>query len=107
MITSKKQGSVCSEIGGSVCTEMQGSLWSGQVGSLSTEFPVNRFRVTHRQKKVIEAQKKEVEDQKEVVEEKQKEILDSIHYAKRIQTALMPNEKYIDRNIRALQRKQK
>ncbi len=40
MITSKKQGSVCSEIGGSVCTEMQGSLWSGQVGSLSTEFPV-------------------------------------------------------------------
>jgi hypothetical protein len=42
MITSKKQGSVCSEIGGSVCTEMQGSLWSGQVGSLSTEFPVDQ-----------------------------------------------------------------
>jgi hypothetical protein len=42
MITSKKQGSVCSEIGGSVCTEMQGSLWSGQVGSLSTEFPPKR-----------------------------------------------------------------
>ena len=28
-------------------------------------------------------------------EEKQKEILDSIHYAKRIQQALLPNEKII------------
>lgn len=31
------------------------------------------------------------------VEEKQKEILDSIHYAKRIQTALLTSEKYIEK----------
>ena len=31
--------------------------------------------------------------------EKQKEILDSINYAKRIQMALLPNEKYIERNL--------
>jgi tetratricopeptide (TPR) repeat protein len=37
--------------------------------------------------------------QKEVIEEKQKEILDSIHYAKRIQTALLTSEKYIERNL--------
>ena len=40
--------------------------------------------------------------QKEIVEEKQKEILDSIKYAKRIQTALMRNEKYIDNNLNRL-----
>jgi len=66
-------------------------------------FMVNRFRVTNKQKKVIEAQKQIVEEQKHLVEEKQKEVLDSIHYAKRIQTALMPHEKYIARNLKKLQ----
>lgn len=33
--------------------------------------------------------------QKHIIEEKQKEILDSIHYARRIQTSLLPTEKYI------------
>ena len=37
--------------------------------------------------------------QKAIIEEKQKEILDSIHYAKRIQTSLLPSEKYIERNL--------
>ena len=41
----------------------------------------------------------EITKQKEIIEEKQKEILDSIHYAKRIQTALLPSEKYIGRNL--------
>jgi tetratricopeptide (TPR) repeat protein len=43
--------------------------------------------------------------QKELVEVKQKEILDSIHYAKRIQTALLPSEKYIERNFTELNKK--
>ncbi len=82
------------------------ALYGGLVlVALFSMFMVNRFRVTNRQKKIIEEQKEEVEMQKEVVEEKQKEILDSIHYAKRIQSALMPNEKYIHRNIRELQGK--
>ncbi len=37
--------------------------------------------------------------QKLIVDEKQKEILDSIYYAKRIQTALITSEKYIGKNI--------
>jgi hypothetical protein len=37
-----------------------------------------------------------------LVEEKQKEILDSINYAKRIQMALLPNEKYIDKSLNRL-----
>ncbi|MBL7898741.1 MAG: serine/threonine-protein phosphatase, partial [Crocinitomicaceae bacterium] len=47
-------------------------------------FLTNRFRVTQRQKKIIEEQKHEVE-------EKNKEILDSIRYAKRIQNAILPS----------------
>ena len=37
-------------------------------------------------------------------EERQKEILDSIHYAKRIQTALMPHEKLINKNLNRLKK---
>ncbi|HYG53234.1 MAG TPA: hypothetical protein VD905_20180, partial [Flavobacteriales bacterium] len=41
-----------------------------------------------------------IAEQKTLVEEKQREILDSIHYAKRIQRALLPSEKYISRNLK-------
>jgi tetratricopeptide (TPR) repeat protein len=44
----------------------------------------------------------EITKQKEVIEEKQREILDSILYAKRIQTALLTSEKYIERNLNRL-----
>ncbi len=53
-------------------------------------FMFNRFRVTQKQKKIIE-------DQKIVVEEKQKEVMDSIRYAKRIQDSLLPTDRYIDK----------
>jgi tetratricopeptide (TPR) repeat protein len=55
--------------------------------------------------RIISAQKKEVEHQKQMVDEKQKEILDSIHYAKRIQTALISSEKYVERSIERLRSK--
>ncbi|MEO6303206.1 MAG: tetratricopeptide repeat protein [Bacteroidia bacterium] len=41
----------------------------------------------------------EILAQKQTIELKQKEILDSIRYAKRIQQSLLPTEKYIDKNI--------
>ncbi|HYG50275.1 MAG TPA: hypothetical protein VD905_05195 [Flavobacteriales bacterium] len=50
-------------------------------------------------------QKADIEQQKQVIEEKQKELLDSIHYARRIQTALLPTEKYIDKNLTPLSKK--
>jgi tetratricopeptide (TPR) repeat protein len=40
--------------------------------------------------------------QKHLVDAKQKEILDSIHYAKRIQLALLPSEKYIDKSLQKI-----
>ncbi|MEW6470220.1 MAG: tetratricopeptide repeat protein [Bacteroidota bacterium] len=42
--------------------------------------------------------------QKELVEEKQKDILDSIHYAKRIQQSLLPTDSYIQKNMDRLRK---
>ena len=53
------------------------------------------LRTTRKQKQIIERQK-------ELVEEKQKEILDSIRYAKRIQEALLTSQSYIERNLQRL-----
>jgi len=65
-------------------------------------FVFNRLRITKKQKDVIEEQKIEVERQKEVVEvahdeleEKNQEIMDSIVYAKRIQSAILPPAKLV------------
>lgn len=54
---------------------------------------------------VISKQKEEAERAKEMIEEKQKEILDSIYYAKRIQQSLLPTTKYIDKTIKRLHKK--
>jgi len=56
---------------------------------------IRSLRITKKQKRIIEMQK-------HIVEEKQKEILDSIHYAQRIQQALLTSEKYIERNLKRL-----
>ncbi|TAL57965.1 MAG: tetratricopeptide repeat protein [Bacteroidetes bacterium] len=61
-------------------------------------FIFRALSITRKQKQLIEQQKK-------IVEEKQKEILDSIHYARRIQTALLPTEKYIDKTLKRLMKK--
>src|SRR5690606_12689861 len=62
----------------------------------------NRFKVTQKQKNIIENQKVEVEQQKYVIEQsheelklKNKEITDSIVYAKRIQAAILPPQKIV------------
>jgi tetratricopeptide (TPR) repeat protein len=64
-----------------------------------TLFIFRSLRSSQKQKRIIEIQKKAVETQKHLVEEKQKEIIDSIQYAKRIQNSLLPTEKYIGRML--------
>lgn len=61
-----------------------------------------QFRQKQKANEIITKQKIEVEKQKALIEEKQKEILDSIRYAKRIQQSLLPPEKYIEKNINRL-----
>ncbi len=65
-------------------------------------FIVNRLIITQKQKNVINEQKNIAEKQKQILEHKQKEILDSIHYAKRIQQSLLPTEKYLERIFKHL-----
>jgi len=65
-------------------------------------FVFNRFKITKKQKAIIEQQKTIVDAAYFQLEEKNREVMDSIHYAKRIQTALMPNEKYIDKTLNRL-----
>jgi tetratricopeptide (TPR) repeat protein len=52
--------------------------------------------------KIIAEQKIKVEEQRDYIEEKQKEIIDSIRYAKRIQRALIASEKYVETNLNRL-----
>ncbi len=50
---------------------------------------------------IAEEMRESAENQKHIVEKKQKEIVDSITYAKRIQTALLTSNEYIENNLRA------
>ncbi len=55
-------------------------------------FMLNRFKVTSRQKKIIERQK-------HIVEEKNKEITDSINYAQKIQRTLLASQTMLNNNL--------
>ncbi|MCE3227356.1 MAG: protein serine/threonine phosphatase [Bacteroidetes bacterium] len=73
----------------------------GGVGLLGLfgAFMFNRFRVTSRQKKVIEQKEKETDHQKRIIEEKHKEITDSINYAERIQRSFLATRELLDENL--------
>ena len=69
-------------------------------------FIFRSLRITRKQKHIIELQKKRVEQQKQevehqklLVEEHQKEIIDSITYAKRLQQAILPSEEEINKYL--------
>lgn len=70
-------------------------------------FVYNRFKITHRQKVIIEKQKKDVLEAYGQLHEKNKEITDSIIYARRIQRALITSEKYIGKELTRLMAKNK
>ena len=58
------------------------------------------YKRTQRAHTIISKQKNEIEQQKHFVEEKNKEVMDSIHYAKRIQRALLTSENYFKKYVR-------
>lgn len=69
-------------------------------------FIFRSLRIARKQRDLIETQKNEVmqqkvivEKQKHLVEEHRKEIIDSITYAKRIQTALLTSDDYIKKHL--------
>ncbi len=72
------------------------------LGFISLVFLLFAIRSNIQRKKanqLLFEQKKEVENQKQLVDEKQKEIVDSINYARRIQTALMAHDKLLSKHL--------
>lgn len=67
-------------------------------------FMYNRFRVTRKQKQLIELKEKETYEQKMIIEKKHQEITDSINYAHRIQRALITSERYIDKQLKRMKK---
>jgi tetratricopeptide (TPR) repeat protein len=53
----------------------------------------------------IKKKNSKIFQQKKIIEEKQTEILDSIHYAARIQHCMMPSEKYMVQNLARMKTK--
>ena len=62
-------------------------------------FVFNRFKLTQKQKLIIEKQKGEVDKAYEQLHKKNEEITDSIIYASRIQRALITSEKYFEKEL--------
>jgi serine phosphatase RsbU (regulator of sigma subunit) len=82
------------------------TIWSTAAGILLvlciSLLVFRSLRITRKRKSIIEKQKEEVDKQRKVVEgqkhnieEKQKKILDSIHYAKHIQNAVLKGDEHI------------
>jgi len=61
-----------------------------------------QFAKVERLQRTTELQRREIELKKEAIEEQNKSIMDSINYAKRIQTSLLPTEKYIEKRLTKL-----
>ena len=78
-------------------------IWSVAGGlllmALFAGFVFRSLQVTRKQKDIIELQKDEVEKQKHIVEEHQKEIIDSINYAERIQRSFIATKEMLDKNL--------
>jgi len=54
--------------------------------------------------KIKSQSEKQLKRQNEIIKQKNKDITASIRYAKRIQTSLLPTEKYIERNLTSLKK---
>lgn len=71
-------------------------IWSSLIGglllALLTIVIYNRNKVTKRQNTIIE-------QQKFILEQKQTEIIDSIHYAKKIQDALLKSDSHVSKHL--------
>ncbi len=67
-------------------------------------FIFRSLRITRKQKDIIETSKAELQIEKQKVDTAHKDIKDSINYAKRIQVAHMPTDKYIEKKLKDLKK---
>ena len=67
--------------------------------SLLAFFIFRGLKIQRKANIIISKQKEEVDKQKEIIEEHQKETIDSINYAKKIQYALLANDDLLKHNL--------
>ena len=60
----------------------------------------NRYKITQKQKQIIEIKELETQKQKHLIEEKHKEITDSINYAERIQKSFLASTTLLNENLK-------
>ena len=76
------------------------ALWGGLVSVIFIAGLLwNRFRVTQKQKDIIEMKEAETQKQKVLIELKNSELLSSIEYAKRIQATILPSQKELSQHL--------
>ncbi|MEO6884296.1 MAG: tetratricopeptide repeat protein [Bacteroidia bacterium] len=59
----------------------------------------NRYRLKQKANEQLEIAYREIDTKNKIVEEKNKDITDSIYYARRIQRALLTSEKYLEKQL--------
>lgn len=75
------------------------SLIGGAIFLIFSVVLYKRFRLTRKQKRIIEEQKKEMDNAFTALHGKNKEVMDSIYYARRIQNALLTSEEYFKKHL--------
>jgi hypothetical protein len=66
-----------------------------------------QFAKVERLQQTTEIQRHEIQVKKEAIEEQNKAITDSINYARRIQMSFLPTDKYIEKTLARLRKKDK
>jgi serine phosphatase RsbU (regulator of sigma subunit) len=78
-------------------------IWSVAAGLLLvlsfSVFVFRSLRIARKQKQIIEIKNAETEFQKKIIQEKNKDITDSIFYAKQIQDALLGEEEHMSKHL--------
>lgn len=80
-------------------TEIIGETANNKIKELQTRMATEK---SEKEAEIERLKNVELKKAYDLIEEKQKEILDSIRYAKRIQQSLLPTEKYIDKTLKRL-----
>jgi len=82
-------------------SEVQGEVANNKIKELQTKMATEK---SEKETEIHRLKNVELKEAYEEIEIKQKEIIDSINYAKRIQRSLLPNEKYIEKNLKRLKK---
>lgn len=83
-----------------IASESATKNWMLMGAGLSGILVLSLLALQIRHKNRVKKDKEKINEQKEIIEEKNQEFIDSITYASRLQTAILPPQKLIDQQIK-------